>query len=347
MLTRLTRLTNDADQRIQRWLSAVGWSSHPFAEPNAVGVPLSQAEQEVEDSSRWYSTSPVRPGSQLYQTEPGIADEEDLDYFDDLLANNHALVWGGMGTGKSATRLVLRSTNSSLGRLVVEYVNRSVQVRSPEQLADSLSGLIMRAGMKLPDSSDFSAKQILEDRGNPIASLSALVNNVRSVIKQPIIVLVDGVDVDMDGNALETIYQKIKPILTRDFLEMAGINFKMFLPLEARDRIEGLPGLRRFFDTDRLKSFSLTWNANTLLEMLRSRLNRVQCVSLDDISADSVGMPFRLEDELIRMALTADGPPRAMLRLGWHTVATHVKRTDFYENYRLTEQDFRAACTQI
>lgn len=313
-----------------------------------MGEPLSQAEQETEDSSLWYSQkSPVRSGSPSSLTEPGISEEDDLDYFDGLLANNHALVWGGMGTGKSATRLVLRSTNSSLGRLVVEYVNRSVQIRSPEQLADKLSGLIMRAGLSLLDSSGLTAEQMLEDRGNPISSLRALVTNVRSVVKQPVIVLVDGVDVDMDGDWVKTIYQRVRPFLTPSFLEMAGINFKMFLPLEAKDRIEGLPGLRRYFDTDKLKSFSLIWNANTLLEMLRARLNRVQCVSLDDISTDSAGMPFRLEDNLIKMALRAGGPPRAMLRLGWHTIATHVKRTDYYENYRLTEHDFRAACAQI
>ena len=343
---------NRTEERIKRWLEVVGWQFNPFAKYGTWNEPLTQAEDENADSSRWYSGKcPVIPSSWRSPADSKNLEDDDLDYFDDLSANPHALVWGHMGAGKSATKLILKAATAGQGTVVTEYRGSLIVKSRPDQYVDRMIGLIMRAALPLMDEMNLPPAVLLATHSDPIASLITLVSGIAAFTHRPVFILIDNLDVSLDDQAdmVETAYQRIKPFLTPGLLDIPGLFLKIFLPEDAQCRIIGaLPDLKRRFDTDRLKSFSLSWTANALLEMLHTRLNLVtSTVSLDEISSNEEGMPFALEEALVERALQQSGPPRALLRLVQHMIAARVRHDRFETEYRLTLRDLDDACAEI
>ncbi len=136
---------------------------------------------------------------------------------------------------------------------------------------------------------------------------------------EAIYILVDRVDEFQETAADPTAtVALIEPLLADlTLMELPRLAFKFFLPLEMEDAIRARPAVR----LDRLSCRHLEWTDDSLLEVLRKRLE----VFGNLPSLDAVCVPElrgRVEREMVEMAR---GSPRHLIRLAGLLLSEHCK----------------------
>ncbi len=187
-----------------------------------------------------------------------------------------------------------------------------------------ITAIFKKAELEPPD---FDLKQSTSENGPPTESwkyrLSLLVEACQELGYSSVYILVDKVDELAETSADPKLaFDLVKPLITNlPVLEMKGIGFKVFL----WDRAQNIY-LENGGRPDRIRDFTLGWDASTLSEMMTRRLHAHSegaVSSMNDLLQADVSVDLqRLCSEL------AHGSPRDMVRLAAEIRATHLNKSD-------------------
>ena len=138
------------------------------------------------------------------------------------------------------------------------------------------------------------------------------------------VVLVDGLDeVPLTAGDPGQIVTFLSPLLgTLSLIECPGMAFKFFIPQE----LEPILRAQRWFRPDRLRLFSITWDAKSLLDLTKQRL-----AYFSQKKPPYKGLGQLCEDELAaiinqELATLAEGLPRVTLILASALLQHHCQR---------------------
>jgi hypothetical protein len=170
-----------------------------------------------------------------------------------------------------------------------------------------------------------SAWQQTHGRGAPFgqnSTLASILNGLQPHLTgigiDTMYVLVDGVDGYIQTQSLANLEILVRPLLNTLLLfSHSYIVWKFFLPSELTDLVQTSLGYQK----GRLEVVSIQWNAPSLIQLLRQRIEWASNSRIHDIARlcdQQLLNTVNVELELVHMALrhTRLGPPRALLDLG-------------------------------
>jgi hypothetical protein len=221
------------------------------------------------------------------------------------------------GTSISATERDFRGIDSLLSE-ILEYEDYRPRVR-------------FVANLLAQDVDEVSLNEL-----SPTRLLKKFRDLTNKVGFEAIFILVDNIDglpeTDNDPQASATL---LRPLIgTAALMNLPGIFFKLFLPLETKSLIEQCQ--YKAFRRGHINSIVVEWTHERLLRILRKRLagataNKHKITSLDRLC--EAGLRGKIDNKLVALADT----PRELLVLAGDLLKIHIHRS--YDNVYITGED--------
>ncbi|MBL8152797.1 MAG: hypothetical protein JNM70_01335 [Anaerolineae bacterium] len=330
-------------ERINLWLEKAHWSKNPFADPRDITKSLRKAEDEEGDLVSYYLENVIYTGFPRMDSYPPCTDEDQPrgDRFFDLLINEHSILFAHWGEGKTASCLSLKRNIQERDEAdVIEYYN--FPNRDQPIPVEEHAYFILDKVVKLPAyAAMFPAQSI--DWSRPLEELGRICNE----LKRPVFVLVDQIEENLGPEAtVPQMERMIAELFHANLWGLPNLYFKFFVHISLVRKVQ------TYYVVDSggfdQQPFFICWDERQLAAFIENRLREVTNGSTDldavALTPDAKGQPFRLQDEVIDLALQGKrGAPRQLMRIINGAIQEHLRLDPDVDRFQISREVFERA----